>query len=63
MRSIAKVVRMLIYWTAEFITFLVCFIAVDYAFKGRWTMTAGLLILWVMLHLELTRLRDWAEKF
>jgi hypothetical protein len=63
MRSIAKLLRILVYCAAECITFFLCFVAVDFAFKGRWSMTVGLSILWFMLRAEVEKLREWAEKF
>lgn len=63
MRSIAKLLATLLYWTFEAAAFLVLFSAVRFAFNNRWGLTGVLAALWLRMRFELEKIREWAEKF
>jgi hypothetical protein len=63
MRSLIKVVRVLIYWTWEFITFLSMFFCVDAAFRGNYALCGAFVIIAMLMRMELDKIKDWAEKF
>ena len=63
MRSIIKMLRILIYWIWEMLTFTAPFVSVDAAFKGDWSLCALLLITAIFMRIELDKIKAWAKKF
>lgn len=63
MRTLIRVMRILIFWTYEFLTLLVTFLAVYTGFRGLWRMSAMFWIDAILMRIEMSRIKAWAEKF
>lgn len=63
MRSLIKVVRVLIYWTWECIIFLSMGFCVDAALDGNFALCGAEVVTAMLMRMELDKIKDWAEKF
>ena len=63
MRSLIRVIKVLLFWTYEFVTFLAAFFAIDFSFRQMWGMATGLWILALLMRIAMKDVKNWAEKY
>jgi hypothetical protein len=63
MKSLIRVLKILLWWTYECANILVAFLAISFSFRQLWGLSAGVWIVAILMRIGLDSVKAWAEKF